>query len=612
MNEEIKQYIQSLNITRVSYNMAYPLYEGKKVNIYTGEIEDDDYSDLCFAKVEPNTSLTIFLGKKYGSAWLSTDGDSKEFVDTYFFDEAFNLLTTNNNSFTEFLSGKAGTFLGKKIGVPESCVYILQRSKGGYQKNIVITDLSSNIVSGQESVNMDYVWGQAVLNYDISSTLLKPYTLPLHIRKSHVDDKLSYIKTGNTIYPLKVLPNKKLKLKSDSKWSGIYSEYDENMELIRYEFPVCDNGYAYVTTTEQTRFIVYSYQNNTISPITLTIEYNGDIESPDETVRIMSSLNGYEIVDKKARLDIKNRSIVAENEEMLISLLECGGIIQLIRGKTYELSDTLIYNHDTTTIIGNGAILDFSSIAEESKPAIRVISKNSTDDNGFILGTLRKSAVNYIDGCYILGGNTTPNYEGGRNGIGILCEGNNETLQNSAFVSIQNCTIAGFKAGIVCRSQAWCVSVYDCNINVCDYGITVPYGHTNYGERISVINTTINTCTVAVSCGHIYGTIQCVNCSLGASFKIIYATEYGKIFVTNSHIESAKDKDYFFESTNHGFIMVTNSVFYCDGSQYGLSKVDGTSKIILKDNMKEHYSMPSNDTADGSVYIENWLNDFVS
>ena len=42
MNEEIKQYIQSLNITRVSYNMAYPLYEGKKVNIYTGEIEDDD------------------------------------------------------------------------------------------------------------------------------------------------------------------------------------------------------------------------------------------------------------------------------------------------------------------------------------------------------------------------------------------------------------------------------------------------------------------------------------------------------------------------------------------------------------------------------------------
>ena len=27
-----------------------------------------------------------------------------------------------------------------------------------------------------------------------------------------------------------------------------------------------------------------------------------------------------------------------------------------------------------------------------------------------------------------------------------------------------------------------------CNINVCDQGITVSYGYTNYGEKISIVN----------------------------------------------------------------------------------------------------------------------------
>ena len=685
MTENIKQFIANLNITRVSYNMAYPLFEGKKVNKDTGDIEDSTTSDLCFTKVTPNSTLYVFLGGKTYNSWISSDSDSKYYVDTYFFDNDFNLLSYNNTILSQY-----GAYLAKHFTIPDSCVYVLQRVKKGYQSYVVITDLYIGWTNNVNSVNMDYVWGQAVINYNYETETLKPYSLPFHIRKASVDDAIAYSATANTIYPLPILPNKKLKIKSNSQWAGEYSEYDKDMNLLRYEFPTYNNGYVYCETTSETKYIVFSYQNtNGLIPSNFTIEYNGDVETPEEipevehtieivngtakidgnavtkayknaiiTVEalqiegktfkewssvnavfankysestqfvmpnenvhieatydvptvsisgIMSTLNGYEIVDAKARKNISNRSVIAKDENELIAYLELGGIIELICGKTYTFTDTLTYHQDTTTIIGNGAILNFSSITEESKPAIRIISKNATDSNRLILGTLRKQSIHYIEGCYIIGSNITPNYEDGRKGIGLLFEGNDSTLQNSAFVTIRNCTIAGFRGGCVHHNQSWCVLYDMCNINVCDQGITVSYGYRNYGEKIGIVNSVINTCSIGIVSMHTYGTIQCVNTSLDYNFTAVKATNNSKVIVSNSHIESTKDKGYFFDADTNGIILVNNSVFYCQQSSYGLVNARGNSKVILKNNLKEAYSLPSNVVETGCTVMDEWI-----
>ena len=47
MTENIKQFIANLNITRVSYNMAYPLFEGKDVNKDTlAVLEKEDVENI--------------------------------------------------------------------------------------------------------------------------------------------------------------------------------------------------------------------------------------------------------------------------------------------------------------------------------------------------------------------------------------------------------------------------------------------------------------------------------------------------------------------------------------------------------------------------------------
>lgn len=691
MTENIKQFIANLNITRVSYNMAYPLFEGKDVNKDTGDIVDSDSTDLCFTKVVPGTKVAIFLGGKTHSEWINYDRDSQYYVNTYFLDENFGLISTNNTALSNFSHNPK--YLGKNYDIPDSCVYVLQSVKRGYQKYVVMTDLLMVNYTKADSVNMDYVWGQAVLNYNYETETLKPYSLPYHIREANVDDTIEYLDTSNTIYPLPILPNKKLKIKSDSKWAGEYSEYDKDMNLLRYEFPTYNNGYVYCETTRETKYIVFSYQNdNGLTPINFTIEYNGDVETPEEpqevehtieivngiakidgnavtkayknaiitvealqiegktfkewssanavfdnkysestqfvmpnenvhieatyeninsepepTSGIMSTLNGYEIVDAKARKNISNRSVIAKDENELIAYLELGGIIELICGKTYTFTDTLTYHQDTTTIIGNGAILDFSSITEENKPAIRIISKNATDNSGLILGTLRKQALRYIEGCYIIGSNITPNYEGGRKGIGLLFEGDDNTLQNSAFLTIRNCVIAGFRAGCVHHNQSWCVLYDMCNINVCDKGITVSYGYRNYGEKIGIINSVINTCSFGIVSMHTYGTVQCVNTSLDYNFTAVKASNNGKVIISNSHIESTKDKGYFFDTDTNGVILVNNSVFYCQQSSYGLVNAKGNSKVILKNNLKEAYSLPSNVVETGCTVVDEWI-----
>ena len=196
MTENIKQFIANLNITRVSYNMAYPLFEGKSVNKDTGDIEDSTTSDLCFAKVTPNSNLYVFLGGKTGDSWISSDSDSKYYIDTYFFDGDFNLLSYNDTTLSLY-----GNYLAKYISTPNSCVYVLQRVKKGYQRYVVITDLYTGWIGKpyMANVNMDYVWGQAVLNYNYETETLKPYSLPLHIRKANVDDTISYSANSNTI-----------------------------------------------------------------------------------------------------------------------------------------------------------------------------------------------------------------------------------------------------------------------------------------------------------------------------------------------------------------------------------------------------------------------------
>ena len=64
---------------------------------------------------------------------------------------------------------------------------------------------------------------------------------------------------------------------------------------------------------------------------------------------------------------------------------------------------------------------------------------------------------------------------------------------------------------------------------------------------------------------------------------------------------------YFFDTDTNGIILVNNSVFYCQQSNYGLVNAKGNSKVILKNNLKEAYSLPSNVVETGCTVVDEWI-----
>lgn len=276
-----------------------------------------------------------------------------------------------------------------------------------------------------------------------------------------------------------------------------------------------------------------------------------------------------------------------------------GGIVELDGKKTYTITDQIVLYSDFVTLRGNGAKLDAS--ANTGASAIKVIGGTTLPNES---EQIRQQYLHYLEGVYLIGANRTNDYADGRTGTGILCTGPNTSSISNGFL-IKNCAIAGFGIGVDFQSQAWSNTLFKCDISVCDIGVRVASGYSNYGEKLTILDCALHTNSTALSIAHNYGTFQCIGSSFDYNWAIAQVSNNGHVYFSNCHLESTKNKDQWLKVTGSGKILVRDSVFYGQQTTYGLVYMTGGS-VILRDNMKETWSMAQNSIT-GGTFDESWI-----
>lgn len=274
-----------------------------------------------------------------------------------------------------------------------------------------------------------------------------------------------------------------------------------------------------------------------------------------------------------------------------------GGVVVLDANKTYTVSSQIVLYSDFVTLIGNGAKLDASANSGASAIWIKGGTKLAEEHE-----QIRQQYTHYMDGVYFIGPNRTMNYEGGRSGTCILCEGSSYTSISNGFL-IKNCSIAGFQVGIEFHAHSWCNTLLNCDISVCDVAVKMPRGYSDYGEKITFLSGCLHTNSLAASNDNIYGTFQFIGTAFDYNFAAIECKN-GQIYLANCHVENNKDKDYFFKVSG-GVMLVRDSTFYAEQSTYGLASVSG-GKLYLKENTKQKWSMAANSIT-GGTFDESWI-----
>jgi hypothetical protein len=274
-----------------------------------------------------------------------------------------------------------------------------------------------------------------------------------------------------------------------------------------------------------------------------------------------------------------------------------GGVVELEAETTYSVTDQIVLYSDFVSLVGNGAKLDASSNSGAS--AIKIIGGNKLETES---EQIRQQYLHFMEGVYLIGPNRTADYTGGRTGTGIICAGTSLTSISQGFL-IKNCAIGGFHIGVDFQAQAWCNTLFNCDISVCDIGVRCASGYQNYGEKLTIISGCIHACSLALSINHNNATFQCIGTAFDYNFAIADCT-IGHIYFANCHLESTKNKDYWLKVTG-GVVLVRDSVFYGSQGSYGLVSMTG-GKLYLKDNTKETWSMAANSIS-GGTFDESWI-----
>jgi hypothetical protein len=274
-----------------------------------------------------------------------------------------------------------------------------------------------------------------------------------------------------------------------------------------------------------------------------------------------------------------------------------GGVVELDGKETYAITDQLVLYSDCVTLKGNGAKLDASANSAES--VIKIIGGTTIQNES---EQIRQQYLHYMEGVYLIGSNRTADYEGGRTGTGIVCAGPSTSQISNGYL-IKNCAIAGFHVGIDFQSQSWCNTLFKCDISVCDIGVRVASGYSNYGEKLTILDGCLHTNTLALSINHNNATFQCIGVAFDYNHGIVDC-DSGHIYFANCHLESTKNKNYWIDVTN-GIVLIRDSVFYGSQNNYGLVKMTG-GKVCLRDNTKETWAMGANSIS-GGTFEEAWI-----
>lgn len=605
-----------------SFNLLGDYVTNRKYDTDKHTMISDKISSISIAKVKPETKYFYFV--------VNGDSERKYYADTIFLDENLSYIDADKNILELHVSRLA---YFKMYTTPTNCAYVLQRSRTVDRHLTVLYERINDMMSIQniDSVDVGTTWKKPTVRI-FNETQLEVFKKTENIRSCVANERvyppiypdMKYDNEGNIevndkitcITPiLPICPNTTYKRSAVRGINGFNLEFDINKNLIKtYQVIGMDENYQTTfKTSNHTAYIAFCE-----SMIYFTDEGTTLLFYPTETKTVIVGDETSEFVDK--RLEEYSEEIqesidgINANFNYIVDLTsngiqtaidECvnrgGGVVQLVPNATYICTNTINVYSDMVDIIGNGAKLDFSENQDNIGIHIRASGKVTDLHEIF-----RQQATHKITGVYIIGSNRQNNYDDGRIGTAVLLQ-SDDSARPSMNYAIEHCAISGFHIGVDIQSQAWTNTLYACDISACDIGVNHSYGHENCGERNTLISCNIHTCSLAVSCSHWAGTIECIATSFDYNFKTFKITDKGHIIATNCHIENTKDKDYFFD-INNGILIVKNSVFYCNQVTYGLIKVANYGRVILKDNIRESWSMADDNVVGDTVkYVVEWL-----
>jgi hypothetical protein len=203
-----------------------------------------------------------------------------------------------------------------------------------------------------------------------------------------------------------------------------------------------------------------------------------------------------------------------DDTSALNTALASGKSLYFPSGLNIKLTSGVTFNLGIQSFYGNNTILDFSSLSGTST-AITLSTTNSLSPSDLS----SPSAVSQIfEGFIILG----PGKAGSGAGYSSTVTGINASV---ASVCVSQCTIYGFGYGVYIYSNGYVQSFINCNIGQCAYGIYVPSGGSNYGERMSFIACDIYDNQVGISNnGANSSTLMFTNCSVDYNAKQLIGT----------------------------------------------------------------------------------------
>jgi hypothetical protein len=198
----------------------------------------------------------------------------------------------------------------------------------------------------------------------------------------------------------------------------------------------------------------------------------------------------------------------------LTNALNSGASLYFPSGLKIKLTSGLTFNLGTQSFYGNNTILDFSSLTGTAT-AITLGGTNSLTPSDLS----SPSIVSQIfEGFIILG----PGKAGSGAGYSSTVIGINASLASAC---VSQCTIYGFGYGVYMFSNGYVQSIINTNIGQCAYGVYVPSGGSNYGERMSFVGCDIYDCQVGISNnGANSSTLMLTNCSVDYNAKQLVGT----------------------------------------------------------------------------------------
>lgn len=241
---------------------------------------------------------------------------------------------------------------------------------------------------------------------------------------------------------------------------------------------------------------------------------------------------------------------------------------------TYKITSTITFYCDKVNIESCGAIMDCTYVSSGVYSVlIKTHEAHPIDSEPSLYHEMiKKGQIHYCKGIYFKG-SLEPYNPTTKVPNGINFEGNTSTGVLASGFNFHNCIITGFNIAIRGFSNSWAQSFINCSICDNTKAIIIPSGGNNYCERFTLINSNLhdNTSAIELGCGQAH--IHCLGCSFDYNDSMVKITS-GRVYLTNCHLESTKNTDYYFNISGSSSMLMIKSCEWYIGKSSCLGYID--------------------------------------